>query len=55
MDQPQEKGGEEGGDAKEDVPFGTWRRRVLQSLLLQSRGFITNVLPWFLLAQGMWC
>lgn len=52
MDQPQEKGGEEDGDATEDVLFGTWCRRTLQLLFLQSRGFIT-VLLWFLLAQGM--
>lgn len=55
MDQLQEKGGEEGGDATEDVPFAMRCRRVLQLLFLQSRGFITGVLPWFLLDQGMWC
>lgn len=55
MNQLQENGGKEGGDAREDVPFGMWHRRFLESLFLQSRGFITNILPWFLLDQGMWC
>ena len=53
MDEPQEKGGEEGGGATEDVPFGTRHRRVFPLFFLQSRGFIANVLPWFLLDQGM--
>lgn len=45
MDQPQEEGGEEDGDATEDVPFGTWCRSILLLLFLQSRDFITNTLP----------
>lgn len=45
MDQLQEEGGEEGGDATEDVPFSTWCRSILLLLFLQSRDFITNTLP----------
>lgn len=52
MDQPQEEGGEEGGDATEDVPFGTWCRSLLLLLFLQSEDFITNASPWFFVRPG---
>lgn len=42
MDQPQEEGGEEDGDATEDVPFGTWCSSISLLLFLQSGDFITN-------------